>query len=63
MSFEFRAEYFNAFNRLVIPGPTSGNALATQVTRNGVPNSGFGFINSNSAGGQRNAQLVMRFQF
>ena len=64
MTFELRAEFFNAFNRLLLPGVTSTNALATQ-TRNaaGVPTSGFGYMNSNSAGGQRNGQLLARFQF
>jgi len=64
MTLEFRAEFFNVFNRLLLPGITSTNALATQ-TRNaaGVPTSGFGYMNSNSAGGQRNGQLLARFQF
>ena len=64
MTFELREELFNAFNRLLLPGLTSTNALATQ-TRNaaGVPTSGFGYMNSNSAGGQRNGQLLARFQF
>ena len=64
ISFEIRAEYFNVLNRLSLPGFSSSNALATQ-TRNaaGVPTSGFGYMNSNSAGGQRNGQLLARFQF
>jgi hypothetical protein len=64
MTFEIRAEFFNAFNRLLLPAPTSTNALATQ-TRNaaGVPTSGFGYMNATSAGGQRNGQLLARFQF
>ncbi len=64
MKFQVRAEFFNLFNRLNLPGPTSGNPLATQ-TRNSalVPTAGFGFINANNAGGQRNGQLVARFEF
>ena len=64
LRFQIRAEFFNVFNRLNLPGPTSGNPLATQ-TRNatGVPTAGFGFVNANSAGGQRNGQLVARFEF
>jgi hypothetical protein len=64
MSFQVRAEFFNVFNRMNLPGPSSGNAAQTQ-TRNaaGVPTAGFGYINATSAGGQRNGQLVARFQF
>ncbi len=67
-----RMEFFNAFNRLVLANPSSGNPLSTQ-TRNsaGVPISGFGYINtatilSSSTSGmfsQRYGQLVMRLQF
>jgi hypothetical protein len=64
MTFEFRVELFNVFNRLNLPGPSSGNPAAA-VTRNsaGELNGGFGFINPNNVGGQRNVQLVGRFQF
>ncbi len=64
LRFQVRAEFFNLFNRLNLPGPTSGNPLATP-TRNasGVPTAGFGFVNANAAGGQRNGQLVARFEF
>ena len=64
MAFEFRAEFFNIFNRLFLPGPASGNPTAA-VTRNsaGELTGGFGFVNANNAGGQRNAQFVGRFQF
>jgi hypothetical protein len=64
MAFEFRAEFFNLFNRLYLPNPLSGNPAAA-VTRNtaGELTNGFGFINPNNVGGQRNVQLVGRFQF
>ena len=62
---QVRAEFFNVFNRLILPGPTSGNPLATQTrnTATSIPTAGFGFINANNAGGQRNGQLVARFEF
>jgi hypothetical protein len=64
MSFEIRAEFFNVFNRINLPGPTPFNPTAA-VTRNsaGELTGGFGFVNVNNAGGQRNGQLVARFQF
>jgi len=67
-----RMEFFNVFNRNVLSGPSSGNPLSTQNRdKNGVPISGFGFINtatvlSSSTSGmfsQRYGQLVMRLQF
>jgi hypothetical protein len=68
MAFEIRAEFFNIFNRLMLPMPASGNPAAA-VTRNsaGEFNGGFGFINPNNVGNQplaqRTGQLVARFQF
>jgi hypothetical protein len=43
----------------------SGNPVATSTFNNsGVPTGGFGFVtNSSGIGGQRNGQLVARFQF
>ncbi len=63
MFFEIRAEFFNLFNRLMLPTP-GGNPAATP-TRNsaGEFTGGFGFINPNNVGGQRNGQLVARFEF
>jgi len=62
--FSIRAEFFNAFNRLQLPAPSSGSPGSTQVTNAaGVPISGFGYINANSTSGQRNGQLVARFTF
>ena len=64
MSFQIRAEFFNVFNRKFLPGPSSGNPLQTQARNSaGIPAAGFGFINATSAGGQRNGQIVARFQF
>lgn len=64
MAFELRAEFFNIFNRMMLQAPTSGNPAAA-VTRNsaGELNGGFGFINPNNVGGQRNGQIVARFEF
>ncbi len=64
MSLDLRGEFFNVLNRIVLPAPTSGNALATQrVGSDGVPISGFGRIDSGSAGSSRSGQVVMRFRF
>jgi len=74
MTLQFRAEFYNVFNRLEMNNPTSTNALATQ-TRNaqGVPTGGFGWINTGSlftlttgSGGaesSRQGQLAARFVF
>jgi hypothetical protein len=64
-SIQFRAEAFNAFNRVYLNSPTSGNPAAS-VTRNarGELTGGFGFINPASvAQPARNAQLLLRVQF
>jgi hypothetical protein len=65
MNFELRIEFTNLFNRLVFPGASASNALATQVVNaQGIGSSGFGFIQTGSGvGGQRQGQLVARFQF
>jgi hypothetical protein len=64
MNLEIRGEWFNIFNRIGVPGPTATNALATQVVNAaGVPQSGFGYMNSASPGGSRSGQVVARFQF
>ena len=61
---QVRAEFFNVFNRVVMPNPSSGNPLQTQ-TRNaaGVPTTGFGRIDATTVSGQRNGQLVARIEF
>jgi hypothetical protein len=60
-----RAEFFNAFNRLILPAPSASNPLATSTfNSSGVPTGGFGFItNSSGIGNERNGQLVARVQF
>jgi hypothetical protein len=64
LKFDIRAEFFNVFNRLNLAPPSSGNPTAT-ITRNpaGELSGGFGFINVNNVGGQRNGQLVARIEF
>jgi hypothetical protein len=63
VKFDIRAEFFNIFNRLNLPAP-GGNPAATP-TRNsaGELSGGFGFIDASNVGGQRNGQLVARFEF
>lgn len=67
VSLNIRFELFNAFNRLRLGNPTSGNALATQtVSANGTPLSGFGYVNPTSANGATNprtGQIVARLTF
>ena len=61
---EFRAEFFNVFNRLEYPNPSASNPLATTTTNAaGQLTGGFGFINATSVGGERTGQLVFRTQF
>ncbi|HEU4389463.1 MAG TPA: TonB-dependent receptor, partial [Blastocatellia bacterium] len=50
MFFEIRAEFFNIFNRLNLPGPASFNPAAA-TTRNsaGELTGGFGFVSANGA--------------
>jgi len=59
----FRAEFFNIFNRTLLPSP-GGTPTAT-VTRDAAGNltGGYGFINPNNTGQPRNGQLVARFQW
>jgi hypothetical protein len=64
-SFSIRAEFFNAFNRIILPQPSTANPLQTQ-TRNpqtGVPTAGYGRIDATAVGGQRNGQIVARLQW
>jgi hypothetical protein len=64
MFLEFRAEFFNIFNRTFLPMPASANPLATQTyNAQGVPTGGFGYINALATAGQRNGQVVARFEF
>jgi hypothetical protein len=58
-----RAEFFNVFNRTLLPAPTVGSPTATVTRVNGNLTGGFGFVNPNNAGQPRNGQLVARFQW
>jgi hypothetical protein len=65
LRFQIRAEFFNVFNRTVMPTPSSGNPLQTP-TRNpvtNVPTAGFGRIDASSVSGQRNGQIVARVEW
>jgi hypothetical protein len=61
---QVRGEFFNVFNRVVMPNPSAGNPLQTQL-RNaaGVPTSGFGRIDASTVSGQRNGQIVARVEW
>ncbi|MGA9626773.1 MAG: hypothetical protein WBL65_03920 [Bryobacteraceae bacterium] len=72
VTFSFRAEFFNVFNRVFLNAPASSNASPTQVYNGKMTVSGFGYINTlvtpiQAAGGAtptvRNGQLVGRIQF
>ena len=63
-SLQLRLEYFNVLNRSVLPNPVATNPLAaTTYTNQGLLAGGFGWINANSAAGQRNGQVIVRFTF
>jgi len=59
-----RGEFFNVFNRTILPAPGVGSPTAS-TTRDslGRITGGFGFINPNNTGQPRNGQLVGRFTF
>ena len=71
ISVEVRGEWFNAFNRTILPNPSAGNPLQTPLfNAQGVPTAGYGWINvssnataNNTSSGQRNGQLVARFRW
>jgi outer membrane receptor protein involved in Fe transport len=77
MSLELRFEFFNVFNRAQMADPVATNPQgAQQRNPQGVPTSGFGFINSQSPGNSsvidnptnlggnpRQGQLLVRFKF
>jgi hypothetical protein len=66
MFLNVRAEFFNVFNRVFLPTPSASNPLQTLTvnTITGAPTGGFGYIsNTSGIGGQRNGQLVARFQW
>jgi len=63
-SLEFRAEFYNVFNRLQLPNPNTGNPFQT-TTYNSAGNltGGFGYINPNNVGGERTGQFVIRVKW
>ena len=65
MTLQFRAEFYNAFNRTEMNNPTSTNSAATQtVNAQGNATAGFGWINTGSLfSSPRQGQMVARFQF
>jgi len=63
VAFSFRGEFFNAFNRKILTGPSSGNPTATTTTDSRGLSGGFGFINPLNSGTPRNGQVVLRLQF
>ena len=59
--FEIRGEWFNVFNRTVMPNPSAANPLQTPAYNpQGVPTAGFGRIDATTVSGQRNGQIVAR---
>jgi hypothetical protein len=64
---DFRAEFFNIFNRTVMPNPTGTNAKLTTLynSTTGLLSQGFGRIDPNQAqtGTPRTGQLVLRINF
>jgi hypothetical protein len=64
---DFRAEFFNIFNRTVTPNPVGSNAKLTTLYNplNGALSQGFGRIDPNQAqvGTPRSGQIVLRLNF
>ena len=64
---DFRAEFFNIFNRPITPSPTGTNAKITTLRNpdTGEITQGFGRIDTNNvqAGSPRSGQLVLRVSF
>jgi hypothetical protein len=64
---DFRAEFFNIFNRTVMPNPSGTNAKLTTLYNpaTGALTQGFGRIDPNQAqvGTPRSGQLVLRINF
>ena len=64
---DFRAEFFNVFNRAVVPSPTGANARQTTLydPTTGVVTQGFGRIDPSNVqvGTPRSGQLVLRVSF
>jgi hypothetical protein len=64
VTLQFRAEFFNVFNRLAFANPVVANPFVT-TTRDAQGNltNGFGWINGLTSGTPRNGQVVVRAQF
>jgi hypothetical protein len=62
---EIRADFYNIFNRLVLPGPSSTDPLSPQVRDvSGKPVSGFGYIETGGGvDGARTGQFAMKLRF
>ncbi len=64
---DFRAEFFNLFNRTIMPNPSTGNAKQTTLYNpiTGLLSQGFGRIDPNQAqiGTPRSGQVVLRVSF
>ena len=66
MTFNVRAEFQNAFNRLFLSSPTATNPVAPVTTNNaGQLTGGYGYVNFvNGAGARpRSGQIVARLTF
>jgi hypothetical protein len=64
ITFQVRGEWFNVFNRTVMPNPGAGNPLQTPAyNAQGVPTAGYGRIDATTVSGQRNGQIVARLQW
>ncbi len=65
VTLQIRAEWQNAFNRLILPNPTtSGFAAAPSTNANGLFTTGFGtVVPISGTTGQRQGQLIARIQF
>jgi hypothetical protein len=66
--FQIRAEFFNVFNRTVLPSLVVNNSIGNPLqttTRDGQGNltGGFGYFNWTNPGQQRNGQIVARLRW
>jgi hypothetical protein len=66
ISMQFRIEFYNIFNRVILPtsNPSAGNPLATTTYNSlGQLSGGFGYVNPNNFSGERTGQAVFRLDF
>jgi hypothetical protein len=66
ISMQFRIEFYNIFNRVLLSTstPSSGNPLATTTYNSlGQLSGGFGYVNPNNFSGERTGQFVFRLDF